>query len=92
VVGVVVGSLLDARIFRLTPLYLGEVISVWAFGVSWFAAGEGWRLIRGRPYQPDPSGSPGPPRSAGQPAVFRSPGPNRAGAVSTGNADGPAAN
>jgi cytochrome bd-type quinol oxidase subunit 2 len=71
VFGVVVGSLLDARIFGLTPLYLGEVISVWAFGVSWFAAGEGWRLIRGKPYEPDPSGSPSPPRSAERADVSR---------------------
>jgi hypothetical protein len=91
VIGVVVGSLFDARIFRLTPLYLGEVISVWAFGVSWFAAGEGWRLIRGRPYEPDPSGSPGPPWSAGKAAVSRTPQSDGAGAVPAGNADGPAA-
>jgi hypothetical protein len=23
----------------LTPLYIGEVVSVWAFGVSWLVAG-----------------------------------------------------
>lgn len=33
------GGLLDVKLFRLTPLYLGEVVSVYAFGVSWIAKG-----------------------------------------------------
>ncbi len=28
-----------AGIWKLTPLYIGEVVSVWAFGVSWLVAG-----------------------------------------------------
>jgi hypothetical protein len=36
---VALGGVLDVRIFRLTPLYLGEVVSVYAFGVSWIAKG-----------------------------------------------------
>lgn len=38
VVGVVVGELLDVVVWGLTPLYIGEVASVWAFGVSWLLA------------------------------------------------------
>lgn len=47
VVWVGVGSALDVRIFRLTALYLGEVVSVYAFGVSWIAKGRD--LLRRRP-------------------------------------------
>lgn len=32
---VLVGGALDANIFSFTPLYVGEVVSVYAFGVSW---------------------------------------------------------
>lgn len=35
----VVGELIDATVWELTPLYLGEVVSVWAFGVSWLLTG-----------------------------------------------------
>jgi len=31
----IVGGLLKITIWELTPLYLGEVISVWAFGAAW---------------------------------------------------------
>ena len=34
-----VGHLLDVELFGLTPLYVGEVVSVYAFGVSWIAKG-----------------------------------------------------
>lgn len=30
------GSALEANVFAFTPLYLGEVVSVYAFGLSWF--------------------------------------------------------
>jgi hypothetical protein len=33
----------------LTALYVGEVVSVWAFGVSWFIAGYPLHLLRGEP-------------------------------------------
>lgn len=36
---VVIGTLLDVEIFRFTPLYVGEVLSVYAFGASWIAKG-----------------------------------------------------
>lgn len=39
VLWVAIGGLLGADIFRFTPLYLGEVVSVYAFGVSWIAKG-----------------------------------------------------
>jgi hypothetical protein len=32
---VAVGGLLDLTVWELTPLYVGEVAAVWAFGVSW---------------------------------------------------------
>jgi hypothetical protein len=35
VVGVLVGDALNVTIWEFTPLYLGEVASVWAFGASW---------------------------------------------------------
>ena len=34
-----VGALLDAELFGLTPLYVGEVVSVFAFGAAWIAKG-----------------------------------------------------
>lgn len=41
------GSLLDApHVLRMTPLYLGELVAVIAFGVSWFTAGNPLRLVR----------------------------------------------
>jgi hypothetical protein len=35
---IVVGGVLHADLGPLTPLYLGEIASVWAFAVSWLAA------------------------------------------------------
>jgi hypothetical protein len=32
---VIIGGLLKITIWELTPLYLGELISVWAFGAAW---------------------------------------------------------
>jgi hypothetical protein len=32
---IVVGTWLDLTIWQLTPLYLGEVVAVWAFGAAW---------------------------------------------------------
>jgi hypothetical protein len=37
---VVIGGAFKLNIWEITPLYLGEVISVWAFGASWFAKGK----------------------------------------------------
>jgi hypothetical protein len=31
----IVGGLLKVTVWELTPLYVGEVLSVWAFGVAW---------------------------------------------------------
>jgi hypothetical protein len=36
---VFVGGALHADIWELTPLYVGEVVAVWAFGASWLLAG-----------------------------------------------------
>jgi hypothetical protein len=33
------GRVLDAEVLGLTPLYLGEIVSVYAFGVAWIAKG-----------------------------------------------------
>lgn len=47
---VAVGGLLDATMWGLTPLYVGEVVSVWAFGVAWLVKGRDLRktLVRDR--------------------------------------------
>lgn len=37
------------KIFGLTPLYVGEVAAVWAFGVSWFIAGHPIKLLLRKP-------------------------------------------
>jgi hypothetical protein len=39
-------------IFALKPLYVGEVVSVWSFGASWFAKGDGLRTLLLRPIPP----------------------------------------
>jgi len=36
---IVVGGFLGLTIWRLTPLYVGEVVAIWAFGVSWLLKG-----------------------------------------------------
>jgi hypothetical protein len=38
-----IGGVLKADIGPLTPLYLGEIVSVWAFGVSWLVKGKDLR-------------------------------------------------
>ena len=48
VVGTVVANLLNISIGGLTPLYVGEVVSVWAFGAAWLLKARdlktrGWR-------------------------------------------------
>jgi O-antigen/teichoic acid export membrane protein len=46
VVGVAVGGLLHWDLGELTPLYIGEVVSVWAFGVSWLTGSRDlWRRV-----------------------------------------------
>jgi hypothetical protein len=43
---VIVGGLLKVTIWELTPLYLGEVISVWAFGIAWLLkARDLWKAL-----------------------------------------------
>jgi hypothetical protein len=47
VVGIIVGELIDATFGELTPLYVGEVVAVWAFAVSWLAESvRAWREVR----------------------------------------------
>ena len=44
------GMVLDLDVGRLTSLYVGEVASTWAFGLSWTVqAWDLWRGLRGRP-------------------------------------------
>ena len=43
---VIVGGLLNVTIWELTPLYVGEVISVWAFGAAWLIkARDLWKAL-----------------------------------------------
>lgn len=42
---VAVGGFFRLNLFTLTPLYLGEVVSVWAFGLSWLAKGKDLRAM-----------------------------------------------
>jgi hypothetical protein len=43
---VIIGGLLKVTIWELTPLYLGEVISVWAFGAAWLLkARDLWKAL-----------------------------------------------
>src|SRR5262249_43939059 len=52
---VLIGGALKIDIGQLTPLYLGEIISVWAFGASWLAKGEDLRrILRRRPRPAEP--------------------------------------
>jgi hypothetical protein len=42
----IVGGLLNVTIWELTPLYLAEVISVWAFGTAWLLkARDLWKAV-----------------------------------------------
>jgi small neutral amino acid transporter SnatA (MarC family) len=43
VVWVGLGFVLNLTIWELTPLYVGEVVSVWAFGISWLLKGQNLR-------------------------------------------------
>jgi hypothetical protein len=47
VVWVAVGETLNTAIGGLTPLYIGEVAAIWAFGTSWLLEGKGLRLLLG---------------------------------------------
>jgi hypothetical protein len=49
VVFAIVGGLLKFTVWGLTPLYLAEVISVWAFGVAWLLKARDLRKALGRP-------------------------------------------
>jgi hypothetical protein len=50
-----VGFFVDLTIWELTPLYVGEVISVWAFGISWLLKGRDLRILMGiRPGRQSP--------------------------------------
>jgi hypothetical protein len=45
----VVGGLLNANIWKLTPLYVGEVVSVLAFGAAWLVKARDLRKALGAP-------------------------------------------
>jgi hypothetical protein len=46
VVWVAVGGVLQWDFGELTPRYVGEVVSVWAFGVSWLTGSRDlWRRV-----------------------------------------------
>ena len=49
-----IGTWADLAIWELTPLYIGELLSVWAFGVAWLVKGRDlWlRLAKGRGSRP----------------------------------------
>jgi len=57
VVWVVLGNWVDLQIGPLTPLYVTEVVSVWAFGLSWLLTGRALlaRLIPGVKAPPLPT-------------------------------------
>ena len=60
VVGAIVGELADVRVWELTPLYMAEVASVWAFGTSWLLQGRALWTRLGRPRSRTDVGSAGP--------------------------------
>ncbi|WP_213452060.1 hypothetical protein [Rhizomonospora bruguierae] len=43
----VLGFIVDLTVWELTPLYVGEVVSVWAFGISWLLKGRDLRALLG---------------------------------------------
>ena len=47
VLGVIAGELIGVTFGEFTPLYLAEVVSVWAFAVSWlYESGRAWRELK----------------------------------------------
>jgi hypothetical protein len=51
---VAVGGLLNVTVWELTPLYLGEVVSVWAFGAAWLLKARDLRKALGPPRREPP--------------------------------------
>jgi hypothetical protein len=50
---VLIGGALKIDIWELTPLYVGEIVSVWAFGASWLLKGEDlWHALHPAPSHP----------------------------------------
>jgi len=49
----VVGGFLKANIWKLTPLYVGEVVSVLAFGAAWLVKARDLRKALGAPHTAD---------------------------------------
>jgi hypothetical protein len=47
IIWVGLGYLFQLNIWELTPLYVGEVVSVWAFGISWILKGRDLRGLIG---------------------------------------------
>ena len=56
--GIGIGTWADLVIWELTPLYIGELLSVWAFGVAWLVKGRDLWLRLGK------GGGPPPPAAA----------------------------
>jgi len=52
VVWVAVGGLLRLTLGQLTPLYLGEVVAIWAFGTSWLLKGRNLKALLFPPPKP----------------------------------------
>jgi hypothetical protein len=52
---VIVGQLLNLTIWELTPLYIGEVVSVWAFGLAWLLKSRDLWATLGRPQPAAPT-------------------------------------
>lgn len=51
---VIIGGALKIDIWTLTPLYVGEIISVWAFSVSWLLQGKDLRPMLRHPFSGTP--------------------------------------
>lgn len=59
VIFVVVGELAGVTVAGLAPLYLGEVVAVWSFGVSWLLKGVNLRDALRRRRRPRDTADPG---------------------------------
>lgn len=58
IVWIGVGTWLGLTFWRLTPLYIGEVVAVWAFGLAWLVKSRHlWRALDTPPEEDDAGGS-----------------------------------
>ena len=60
VLWVAIGGLLGLTFWQITPLYLGEVLAVWAFGTSWLLKGRDLRTVLFMRRKPAPAPAPAP--------------------------------